>query len=154
MKKIFLLLLMSLFTALTVYGKKSPAMADSINPKKLLQGTWKLDSVDIKQITEKGDSISLPYSKEEYMNSADCIFPVLKIEEDKCIVEKGEIEDIIMYTCDNVKKEFTLWYSVLSVFKYDFPSENTMSLSRDYTIYDADKEESITKSVRLIYTND
>jgi hypothetical protein len=46
---------MFVFAASTVYGKKSPAQADSINPKNLLHGTWIIDTTVIKQTV---DSVS------------------------------------------------------------------------------------------------
>jgi hypothetical protein len=116
-----------------------------------LKGEWKLDSVDIKQIISDGDTISLPYSEDAYKNSKDCIFPVLKIEEDQCVFKtENDTEYSLKYTVN--KNTFTLWYTALVVFEYT-RSGNTLLLSRQYSKLDSDNK-IISISYNLIYIKD
>jgi hypothetical protein len=116
-----------------------------------LKGEWKLDSIDIKQITSDGDTISLPYSEDVYKNSEDCIFPILKIEEEQCVFKAGnDIEYTLKYTVND--NTFTLWYTALVIFKYA-KSENTLLLSRQYSKRDSD-DKIISISYNLIYIKD
>jgi hypothetical protein len=155
MMKNHLLLLIALFAALTGYGKKTstgdPLTATDSIEHENLTGTWRLDSVKIKQITPDGDTISLPYSKEAYMNSLDCIFPVLKIEAEQCVIgTENDLKYTLKYTFNN--NTFTLWFSSLTVFK-SVISGNTLSISRQYNKHDSD-DKTILVLVNLIYTKD
>jgi hypothetical protein len=117
----------------------------------VLKGTWKLDSVIIKQITSDGDTVSVPYSQDTYQNSSDCIFPVLKIEEKQCVFKaESDMEYVLDYTIND--SAFTLWYTAPVIFEYT-KSGNRLSLSRQYSKLDSDNQ-IISLSINLTYIKD
>jgi hypothetical protein len=152
MKKIFLLLLMSLFTALTVYGKKSPELADSINPKKLLQGTWKLDSIVLYQYSDN-DSIEVNNDLLPEDPLISGVFDTLYFEGTMCTISAKNMKQsfILIWQHDGNILEFTM---MSMPYKYIIivSNENHFVLYRKYRIFDRKHHgNTVFYGVRLIY---
>jgi hypothetical protein len=117
---------------------------DSINVN-TLEGVWVLDSVNIKQITKSGDTIAVPYVKKTYANTTDCVFPVLKLEKEQCII--GDTEMIPNYSIKN--DTIILWFTAPVEFKCTISSGKTLTMIRQYSNYGNNEVDSIL--LNLVY---
>jgi hypothetical protein len=117
-----------------------------------LKGEWKLDSVKIKQIISDGDTVILPYLKDAYMNSIDCIFPVLKIEADQCVFKDKENGVIELYPFKHTiyNEKITFWFTgAINPVEYNYiiQQKDTLLMTREYR----DNTGKKTILVNLIY---
>jgi hypothetical protein len=125
------------------------AIAGAAQQKTDLEGAWKLDSAEIKQITQKGDTVTLPYIPDKYANSTDCIYPELKIQSGKISCTHNNEEYAISYDM----KDDTIFFMFTAPIKFTFemPSKNKLVLWRQYSMYDNEKSEAITLQIRIVY---
>jgi hypothetical protein len=154
MKRIFLLLLISLFATLTVYGKKSPMVADSTNSTKSLQAKWTLDKVILYQYSDN-DSVEISNSlladlpEKPFMLG---IFDTLYFEEDMCTV-----------SAKDMRWPFQAYYqrkgNILElmggnvVYNYIIINDkNPLELYYKYSHIDRSNNNTVLYGIKLIYT--
>jgi hypothetical protein len=115
-----------------------------------LEGTWLLDSVEIKQITPDGDTVLLPYNPDAFANSTDCIYPILKIQNNQCSFEYKNIIDVVDYAIKE-NNHFLFWFTAPVEFEYMIQQENKLLISRRYNYYSEADKYSADVLIRLTY---
>jgi len=51
---------------------------------------WRLDSVDVKELTASGEAIAITYDTLAFANTIDCIYPTIEISKERCFFRHGK----------------------------------------------------------------
>jgi hypothetical protein len=131
------------------------AIAGTAQQKTDLEGVWKLDRAEIKQITQKGDSVTLPYIPDKYANSTDCIYPELKIQPEQVVFLYNNMTYLTSYNVSDSTLNFIFSPPMIPVkFTFEILSENKFTLWRQYDKYNAVKQEWNILFTRIVYVKD
>jgi hypothetical protein len=144
-KNIFIFILFVCLSAL--FSSKAQTGGDPS-----LEGLWKLDSVEIKQITSKGDTVLLPYNPAVYANLTDCIYPILEIRKETGFIGDDNLTTKLDFKYEVNNNRIMLWITavVSAEFEYTFQSDNSIIMLRKYSNYNNDAE----NLVRLFYNRE
>jgi len=155
MKTTFIILVCLSITSITAQtGVTLPVVESSEQLENNLEGVWKIETAEIRQITKRGNTILLPYILENYYNLYGFIYPVLKIDSEQAsfACDKWEYQRAKKYEKkgDMILFLFTPPIDTIK-FTFEVLPENKLALQRQWDVFNSEKQEMVTQITRIIY---
>jgi len=125
------------------------ALAQSNDVDTSLINVWKLDSVDIKELTVSGNAVTIPYDTLAFANTIDCIYPQVELSAERCVFgyDTTTVRPDTFDIKDAGKLKFRFGGSEESIEFDAFIQDKTMYLRRWYV----GKDDATFKVVELKY---